>query len=71
MLMQKSCERHSSRRSRPIGRVTATLARARRPRWVDTFLIDSPSHTTQVERAAGAASPRSHRRWSVCINFLT
>ena len=64
MLMQKSYERHSSRRSRPIGRVTATLARARRPRWVDTLLIDSPSHTTQVE-ARGGAPPRVRVRVAV------
>ena len=57
MLVQKTYERHSSQRNRPIGRVTATLARARRPKWVDTLLIDSPLRTTQVERAAGAASP--------------
>ena len=40
---------------------TATLARARRPRWVDTLLIDSPSRTTQVEARDG---PRHGRRES-------
>ena len=56
--------RLSSWRSRPIGRVTATLARACRPRWVDTLLIDSPSHTTQVE-ARGGAPPRVRVRVAV------
>ena len=50
---------------------TLTLARARRPRWVDTLLIDSPSRTTQVEARGGRRESESRGRRSEVINFLT
>ena len=61
MLMQKSYERHSSRRNRPIGHINATLARA--CAQGGSIVIDGLTFArhTGLSARRGAASPSPSR----------